>query len=751
LKGNTLDLILTNIPEKFIGVSNEGRLGSSDHYMILAEIEAGRCSVESKSLVRNWWKADWAAMREELEEADWSGLEQQTASDAWATFRKKMDALVEKHVPLKPRGKPGRPPWMTRDILRLVRKKRRMWKKETGHNVSPEYRETEKKVRNIIRNAKRNLEKKLANENNGNSKPFYSYLKSKTKSKTPVGPLKDAQGGTVSDKKKMAEMLNDYFSSVFSVEGDEEVPAAAEEEVRTRLEDVHVDSSIVLKKVKQLKPASAPGPDGLGSLLLKELAEQIAEPLTTIFRTSLASGDVPEDWRQANVTPIFKKGTKTDPSNYRPVSLTSICCKLLESIIRDSIVDHLEDNNLIEDSQHGFVRGRSCATNLVEFFDYVTGAVDGGGAVDAIFFDFAKAFDKVPKKRLLEKLKSIGIGGVVYKWIDNWLSGRKQRVVLDGECSDWKDVTSGVPQGSVLGPVLFLIFIRDLDRAVTGQSKLKKFADDTKVANEVKEDRGREELQNTLDKMMDWAGKWGMEFNRQKCKVMHFGANNPKHQYSMGGQVLAETEEERDVGVTVTNNLKPGAHCSKAAKTASVVLGQIGRSFKYRDKKIFPKLYTRYVRPHLEFASVAWNPWHQKDIDALERVQKRAVNMINGLAGKTYEEKLSEIGMETLSERRKEADLVQFFKVMNGQSTVNRQNWFETAARTTNVTRMAADELCIKKPFARTDKRQNFFTVRICDMWNGLPKDIRAAKNVAHFKRNYRSHVMRTRQGQGAT
>jgi hypothetical protein len=198
----------------------------------------------------------------------------------------------------------------------------------------------------------------------------------------------------------------------------------------------------------------------------------------------------------------------------------------------------------------------------------------------------------VPKKRLLEKLKSIGIGGVVYHWIDNWLSGRKQRVVLDGECSDWKDVTSGVPQGSVLGPVLFLIFIRDLDRAITGQSMLKKFADNTKVANEVKEDRGREELQHTLYKMMDWAGKWGMEFNRQKCKVMHFGANNPKHQYSMGGQVLAETEEEKDVGVTVTKNLKPGAHCSKAAKTASVVLGQIGRSFKYRDKNFFPNCTT---------------------------------------------------------------------------------------------------------------------------------------------------------------
>jgi hypothetical protein len=252
------------------------------------------------------------------------------------------------------------------------------------------------------------------------------------------------------------------------------------------------------------------------------------------------------------------------------------------------MVEHMENNNLIEDSQHGFVRGRSCATNLIEFFDYVTSIVDGGGAADAVFLDFAKAFDKVPKKRLLEKTRSIGIGGKVYTWIENWLSGRKQRVVLEGEGSDREDVTSGVPQGSVLGPVLFLIFIRDLDRATVSGTRVKKFADDTKAANQLRNDADRAELQQTLDNMMDWACKWGMEFNRKKCKVMHFGAGNPKHQYSMGGHILDEITEEKDVGVTVSHNLKPGAHCSRAAKTATVVLGQIGRSFKYRDKKSSP-------------------------------------------------------------------------------------------------------------------------------------------------------------------
>jgi Reverse transcriptase (RNA-dependent DNA polymerase)/Endonuclease-reverse transcriptase len=749
LKGNILDLILTNVPELFVDISSEGRLGTSDHYILKAEMEVGSPVSANQTLVRNWWKADWAAMKAELSAEDWNAVDQQTATEAWDTFKQRLDALVEKHVPLKPRGRPGRPPWMTRDILRTVRRKRRMWKKESGRNVSAEYKNVEKQVRNMIRHAKRNLERKLATENNGNSKPFYAYLKSKTKSRMPVGPLKDNNGNAVTDKKKMAEMLNSYFSSVFSQEEAAAVPAAEEEEVRSRLLDVQVDIAQVVKKIKALKPASAPGPDGLGSLLLRELVDQVAIPLTKIFRKSLDSGDVPADWRRANVTPIFKKGSKTDPANYRPVSLTSISCKLLESIVRDHLVDHMMENDLIEESQHGFVKGRSCATNLIEFFDHISEILDSGGVADSIFLDFAKAFDKVPKKRLLEKMRSIGIGGKVLAWVSNWLTDRKQRVVIDGEGSNWEAVTSGVPQGSVLGPVLFLIFIRDLDRATTGQVRIRKFADDTKVARKITGDADRAELQQVLDRMMDWAATWGMEFNSKKCKVMHFGSGNPQYQYQMAGHVLERTAEEKDVGVTIAQNLKPGAQCCRAARTASVVLGQISRSFTYRDQKIFPRLYTRYVRPHLEFASVAWNPWLQKDVEVLEKVQKRAVNMVSGLGDQSYEEKCKVLGLDTLKERRAEADLVMMYKVMNGFSTVKKENWVSPQARNRNITRAVADELCIKKPFARTDKRMNFYTVRVCDAWNGLPRNIRAARTVDQFKNKYRSHKRSERQGQG--
>jgi hypothetical protein len=218
----------------------------------------------------------------------------------------------------------------------------------------------------------------------------------------------------------------------------------------------------------------------------------------------------------------------------------------------------------------------------------------------------------------------------------------------------------------------------------------------------------------------------------------------------MGDHVLSSTEEEKDVGVTVTSNLKPAAHSARAARTATLVLSQIGRSFTYRDKNIFIKLYTRYVRPHLEFASQAWSPWHQKDIEVLERVQKRAVNMDGGLAGKSYEEKLAELRLDSLSDRHIEADLVLLFKVLKGQCMVNKNRWADMAARDNIITRAAMENLSLKNPFARTEKRANFYTVRICDTWNGLPYNIRAARTVSQFKLSYRAYRDSTRRGPGA-
>ena len=228
-----------------------------------------------------------------------------------------------------------------------------------------------------------------------------------------------------------------------------------------------------------------------------------------------------------NIIPLFKKGSRNKSVNYRPVSLTSVICKVLETIIRDHMMDFLIKHKLMNPSQHGFLKARSCLTNLLCFFEEITKWVDEGSPVDVIYLDFQKAFDKVPHQRLIIKLKSHGMGNSIINWIEQWLKDRRQRVVVDGEVSSWKPVLSGVPQGSVLGPILFLIYINDLEEGVTGN--ILKFADDTKLFRKVKEIGDKQKLQDDIDKLVKWSEKWQMLFNFGKCKCLHTGSGNGRN------------------------------------------------------------------------------------------------------------------------------------------------------------------------------------------------------------------------------
>jgi hypothetical protein len=363
--------------------------------------------------------------------------------------------------------------------------------------------------------------------------------------------------------------------------------------------------------------------------------------------------------------------------------------------------------------------------------------VDEGKPMDVIFLDFAKAFDKVPRERLLEKVRAHGVRGRALDWIRAWLTGRRQRVVLNGKHSSWMEVLSGVPQGSVLGPILFLIFINDLDAEVRMIEVVKKFADDTKIGKTVQSEEDKLELQRAIDSLTEWAEKWGMAFNVAKCKIMHFGHENPGFEYTMSGQKLDTTGEERDIGVMVTKNLRPSAQCAKAAHTATTVLSQLRRAFHFRDRHIFVRLYTQYVRPHLEFASPAWSPWTQTDKECLERVQKKAIRMVSGLESGNYEERLRELGLTTLEERRHRLDMAQTFKIVRRKENVERETWFKMAYEGARATRQAADPGNIRPGTARLEVRRNFFSQRVVTDWNRIPPEIKMSNSVESFKKRY--------------
>ena len=364
----------------------------------------------------------------------------------------------------------------------------------------------------------------------------------------------------------MATILNNQFGSVFSNEDTTYIPPCPDTSGGNHIRSLYFDANKVKKKIRSLKVRSSSGPDVFFSKFLVDHVETLAYPLSIIYNRSMETGTVPLAWREANVTLIFKnKGSKSKAENYRPISLTSIPCKVMESILRDNIVDHLARNNLIKSTQHGFMAKHSCATKLLEFLE-VTKIYDEGDPLDIVYLDFAKAFDKVPHQRLLNKMRSLGIEGDILKWTESWLNDRRQRTVLNSCYSDWLEVKSGVPQGSVLVLLLFVIFINDIDECSEGISILLKFADDTKVANRVSTIEEQEKLQSCLDNLVEWADQWCMKFITDKCEVLHVGHTSPHRSYTMEGIPLADIDKERDIGVIISSNLKPAAQCSEAVQ-----------------------------------------------------------------------------------------------------------------------------------------------------------------------------------------
>ena len=774
-KPSTLDLVLTDHLQIISKPVVNSPFGKSDHGLITWK-STFRTTEEQKDasedvLKHNFYKGNYKSMKGDLSSINWELLfsDCKNIEDMTVVFEKVIKDQIDKHVPLKKvNSKRKRQcPWVDYKALKAIRRKHHAWKrfqKTKSHERYMSYVKERNKVSKKLRKAKKTFEKKIAKEAPSNPKAFFGYVNSYKKKSTSFIRLKklyssgnntdDNQKFTTTDK-ETADELNAFFVSVFTK--DEDSPEinlnyffrtfVDEDDDSTNvpfdlpyddkgednvLSDIEVSEEDVFNLLRTLDPNKSAGDDEIHPRILKECAEELTAPLCMLFKKSIEAGTVPLSWKLGTITPLHKSDERDSAENYRPISLTSQVVKLLEKLIRKNVMDHLLSIGALSDEQHGFREKKSCMTNVLEALEFITKAVDDGLPVDEIFLDFKKAFDKVNHELLLYKLDKMGIKGNVLSWISSFLNDRMQRVRVNGSYSSWTSVTSGVPQGSVLGPLLFLAFINDMPSNISTNCKL--FADDSKIYGIVDSMENIQKLQDDLNKCYDWSKIWKMDFHPTKCKILHFGHKNGEHQYNIGKNSITPVNFEKDLGIIISDDLKWTRHVDHCVTKANRMIGILKRTFSFMDKEMFLSLYKTFVRPHLEYCPEVWNPYLCKDINTLENVQRRATKIVPELKDMSYEERLSKLKLFPLQDRRARGDMISTYKLLNGYITANSSL---LSHKISSGKSLRSHNQQLWSNVANTNTRNNFFTHRVVLPWNTLSINTVNSLTVETFKARY--------------
>ena len=549
----------------------------------------------------------------------------------------------------------------------------------------------------------------------------------------------------------MANILQKQFTSVFSDSSNNEKEDPVFDSASCSLENIIFDVQSIIRAIDELSANCSAGEDGFPSILLKSCKEILSVPIYFIWKESFASGVIPDFYKSQIITPIFKKGSKMYPKNYRPIALTSNIIKIFERVIRSQLVHYLENNNLISENQHGFRKGHSCLSELLaHYHDIISNLAHDDADSELIYLDFAKAFDKVDHDLLLKKLERYGIHGKLHIWLSSFLSGRTQTVIVDGFKSYSSPVLSGVPQGTVLGPVLFLLFVNDIELAITN-SKIRCFADDSRLLKSVKSPTDASLLQNDLNNAICWAKKNNMSLNDDKFELIqhHSSVRNFRdlselpfvhydNCYFTSHTTIEPSSHTTDLGVIVENNLSFKLHISDIVQRARNKLSWGLSVFVSRTEDVVLTLYKSLVRPIVDYCCVLWSPMKIGDIALIEGIQRTATSKILSVCHLNYWQRLKELRLMSLQRRRERYAIVYMYKILHNR-----------VPNDIGITFFENPRLGIKArvpPLPRYRSHltsfDSSFAVRGPVLWNLLPKSVNTVDSFDMFKENLDKFIM---------
>ena len=757
--GGTLDLLFTNVPDLLNNLHVLGRNEAclSDHYGITFNIKLDISLKKTiKRQVYDYSKADWKNLNFELKRVDWNGLiNMHDPYLSWPIFKNILLGLCDKYIPKKSVRYQFQPPWFDTDCDKILSEKEK-WRLKANSDTGTEedwekFRKFRSKFKKVM-NEKMRLNVVDESDPTLISKKFWKYVKSKSKSSRIPETIrfKDRYRTKPLDQ---ANLFNEFFYEQFSEESLYEIDMDMNQFDQFR--DLKFHELDVLLLLKNVNSGKAAGPDGIHGMVLKNCAASLARPLTSLFNISFVTGCIPHEWKMASIVPVFKKEDKSSVENYRPISLTSLVMKVFEKCIRKELLTVTQ--NLLDPRQHGFVNDKSCTTQLIPFtYDLALG-LNNKSKIDVIYFDFAKAFDSVSHDLILRKLKdSFGINGLMLRFIKSYLQGRQQEVVIGGVKSGVLPVKSGVPQGSILGPLLFVIFINDMFECISDGTKIALYADDTKIWREINYSIDNFTLQCDIDKLSEWAHCNKMKFHPFKCKALSItNQRNILHNlpctifnYKLGSVFIDYAQSQLDLGVTVTSKLTWTNHCDKLAKNANSKLALLMRTCHFTtNKKQKRAFYLTVIRSIFEHCSVIWHPNSFNQLSKFESIQKKAVKWINGQISDSYSDmnymnKLKDLSILPIKSKFALNDLILFYKIVNCLVPIDlpvhftfiKHNDVKYTRKTANIIdeKDVTSIKCSIKPSCEIFR--NCFFYRTMILWNSIPYIIRQQTAITKFK-----------------